>query len=298
MLKRAVLICDQNTIAVLYLLLNALSEPVEILKIYGVGSVVYQDIPISDIQDLPEIRELQADFIINENCVQENIFHILKQMGYEPDQNVYSLKSFLSHCVTPLEEMRFVREKIRMIYPANRNENNRIIVGDFTYGSPYVLNDVENVWCRIGKFCSIAENVAILPGADHHVDWVSTYPFNVFVEGMSGIEGHPTSKGDVVIGNDVWIGYGSTILSGVEIGDGAVIASGSVVTRSIPPYSIAAGVPAQMMRKRFDDDLVEKLLEMRWWDWPYEQIYEVIPLLQNDHVEELITYWREKDHAG
>ena len=115
---------------------------------------------------------------------------------------------------------------------------------------------------------------------------------------MSDIEGHPTSKGDVVIGNDVWIGYGSTILSGVEIGDGAVIASGSVVTKSIPAYTIVAGVPAQVMRKRFNEDIVEKLLEMRWWDWPYEQIYEVIPLLQNDQVEELITFWRKKDHVG
>ena len=297
-MKKTVIIADQNTIGELYLLLKVLVEPVEILRIYGVGKVDFQSEPIADIQDLPDIRNLPVDFVLNDNGVTQNVMKVLAKLGYEEDKNVFCKKSFLAHYMSPEEQMSFAKEKIAMHFPASRSEGARVTLGDFTYGSPYILNDVEGVWCHIGKFCSIAENVVIMAGGEHRVDWITTYPFNVFMEGVSGLQGHPTSKGDVIIGNDVWIGYGSIILSGVEVGDGVAIAAGSVVTKSIPPYTIVGGNPARVIRKRFSEDIVEALLSMKWWDWSYEQIFEAIPLLQDDRVEELIGYWRSIKHAG
>lgn len=148
-------------------------------------------------------------------------------------------------------------------------------IGDFTYGQPKVFRWKDNTNLKIGKFCSIGNNVTILLGGNHRTDWISTYPFNEITDDFpngKGITGHPVSKGDVVIGNDVWIGYGSLILSGVAIGDGAVIAAGSVVTKNIGPYEIWGGNPAKFIKKRFSDQEIGTLLTIKWWDWNKEKI--------------------------
>jgi acetyltransferase-like isoleucine patch superfamily enzyme len=161
-------------------------------------------------------------------------------------------------------------------------------IGDHTYGKPRVISWDEGTTLTIGKYCSIGSNVTIFLGSEHRTDWISTYPFPFLWEDARGIKGHPATKGDVVIGNDVWIGYGTTILSGVEIGDGAAIGAGSVVIKSIPPYAITAGNPTRVIRYRFDEETIERLLKIKWWDWPDHQVRENVKLICSSSIEEFI----------
>ena len=166
-------------------------------------------------------------------------------------------------------------------------------IGDFTYGAPKVFHWGEPVQLEIGRFCSIAQEVNIFLGGNHRIDWVTTYPFNSInytFPDWKHLQGHPSSKGDIIIGNDVWIGYGASIMSGVKIGDGAVIGAKSVVSRDVKPYEIVAGNPAVTIKKRFSDDIIEKLLELKWWDLSQEEINEIVPLLMADPVSFFENY--------
>ena len=136
----------------------------------------------------------------------------------------------------------------------------------------------------VGAFCSIAEGVKVFLGGEHRTDWVTTFPFNVLWQDASGIPGHPKSKGDVVIGNDVWVGTEALILSGVTIGDGAVVGARAVVAKDVPPYAIAAGNPASVVRKRFDEDTIAALLRIRWWDWEDTRLVKALPFLLSEKV--------------
>lgn len=164
-------------------------------------------------------------------------------------------------------------------------------IGDHTYGHPKVYDWDEGTKLTIGRYCSIADDVTILLGGNHRTDWVTTYPFSAIPEvwpEAKEITGHPQSKGGVVIGNDVWIGFGSTILSGVKIGDGAVIAAKSVVTKDVPPYSIVGGLPAKVIKYRFSDEKIEKLLKIKWWNWREKKIRKNIELFCSDRIDDLL----------
>eukprot|EP01037_Dinobryon_pediforme_P007176 gene7176-7244_t len=131
----------------------------------------------------------------------------------------------------------------------------------------------------------IASNVEfIMNGANHLSAAVSAYPFSIFGDDWSdAMEGKSyPNKGDTVIGNDVWIGYRASILPGVKIGDGAIIGSYAVVTSDVPPYAIVGGNKAVVIRKRFDDPSITRLLDIRWWDWPIEKITRHVKLLTGD----------------
>lgn len=137
----------------------------------------------------------------------------------------------------------------------------------------------------IGKFCSIACGAKFLfTSANHKMSSLSTYPFPIFYEewGLDAkdIRNAWDNKGDIIIGNDVWIGYEAVIMAGVTIGDGAIIGTRAVVTKDVLPYTIVGGVPAKPIRKRFDDATVEKLIKLRWWDWEHEKIAQSIAAIQ------------------
>lgn len=143
----------------------------------------------------------------------------------------------------------------------------------------------------IGKFCQIASGATfIMNGGNHLTDAISTFPFQIFGEAWAdAMEGksYPT-KGDTVIGNDVWIGYDATIMPGVTVGHGAIIATKAVVTKDIPPYAIVGGNPAKVIKMRFSESKVEKLLALAWWDWPIERITKNVKALVEGELDGLV----------
>lgn len=146
----------------------------------------------------------------------------------------------------------------------------------------------------IGKFCSIACGAKFLFNSGNHaLGSLSTYTFPIFFEEWGlPVEDIPKAwdnKGDIVIGNDVWIGYEAVIMAGVTIGDGAIIGTRAVVTKDVPPYTVVGGVPAKSLRQRFDDETVKRLLALKWWDWPAEKIRRHLEDIQSGNLEKLIT---------
>lgn len=146
----------------------------------------------------------------------------------------------------------------------------------------YPINDDKLI---IGKFCSIACGAKfLLTSANHKMSSLSTYPFPIFYEewglDVKDIRNAWDNKGDIVIGNDVWIGYEAVIMSGVTIGDGAIIGTRAVVTKDVPPYTVVGGVPAKPIRKRFDDATIDRLVKLRWWDWEHDKIAQSIAAIQ------------------
>ena len=191
------------------------------------------------------------------------------------------------------------------VYLKNVIDNPNIQIGDYTIYNDFVHDPREflknNVLYHypinkdrliIGKFCSIACGAKFLfNSANHRIASLSTYTFPLFFEEW-GLEKENVAqawdqKGDIIIGNDVWIGYEAVILSGVTIGDGAVIGCRAVVTKDIPPYTIVGGVPAKPIRKRFDEETIKELQKIKWWDWPEEKIAGKIPAIQAGDLEEL-----------
>lgn len=158
-------------------------------------------------------------------------------------------------------------------------------IGRYSYGDVQVKRHRDGASFTIGAFCSIGKGVKVFLGGEHRPDWVTTYPFNVLWERGKGIAGHPKTKGDVIIGNDVWIGTETLILSGVTIGDGAVIGARSVVVDDVPPYAIAAGNPARIVKWRFSEDIINRLLKIKWWEWDDDKIEKAIPLFLSDEIE-------------
>lgn len=166
-------------------------------------------------------------------------------------------------------------------------------IGDHTYGRFHVAyweGDPPNE-VRIASYTSIARGVEFIIGGNHHPEWVSQYPFRIsFSLPGAFADGQPASRGPITVGHDVWIGRNATVLSGVSIGDGAVIGAGAVVAKDIRPYAIAVGNPAREVRRRFDDDEVERLMQIRWWDWPDEEILGIVDILNSGRLEDLFTY--------
>jgi acetyltransferase-like isoleucine patch superfamily enzyme len=165
--------------------------------------------------------------------------------------------------------------------------DHRVSVGHYSYGiskrSFFLVRNSDRV--KIGKFCSFAPEVMIIPSGEHNFSGVSTFPFYANLLNK-GVEKDTFSKGDVVIGNDVWVGYNATILSGVTIGDGAVIAACAVIVGDVPPYAIVSGVPASIIGYRFTPENIKALLNIRWWDWDLK----IISARVNDFYTDIETF--------
>ena len=191
------------------------------------------------------------------------------------------------------------------VYLENVIRNPNITVGSYTMYNDFVndpvLSEKNNVLYHypvnddklvIGKFCSIACGARFLfNSANHSMHSLSTYPFPLFFEEW-GLDRRDVArswdnKGDIIVGNDVWIGYEAVILAGVTIGDGAIIGTRSLVTKDVPPYTIVGGMPARPIRKRFSEETIHDLLEIKWWDWPKEKIAAKINAIQSGCIEEL-----------
>lgn len=183
--------------------------------------------------------------------------------------------------------------------------NPNIKIGDYTMYNDFVNNPINfeknNVLYHypinhdnliIGKYCSIACGAKfIFSSANHNLKSLSTYPFPIFWE-KYGLEKMNVTqawdnKGDIIIGNDVWIGYEAVIMQGVHIGDGAIIGTRAVVTKDVEPYTIVGGVPAKPIKKRFDDETIKKLQSIRWWDWDNEKVRQKINDIMNANIENL-----------
>lgn len=176
----------------------------------------------------------------------------------------------------------------QIVYIKNAITRPNIIVGDYTYYDDIdgaekfeerVTHHYEFIGDNliIGKFCAIAKGIEfVMNGANHRMNSVTTYPFNIFGQGWEkftpALEQLPL-KGDTVVGNDVWIGQNVTVMPGIHIGDGAIIAANSVVTKDVPAYCVVGGNPSKIIRKRFDDTLIDYLLKLKWWDWDADKIF-------------------------
>lgn len=191
------------------------------------------------------------------------------------------------------------------IYLKNAITDTSITVGDYTMYNDFVNDptgfEKNNVLYHypinhdkliIGKFCSIACGAKFLfNSANHTMASLSTYPFPLFFDEWELEKKNVTeawdNKGDIIVGNDVWIGYEAVILAGVMIGDGAIIGTRAVVTKDVPPYTIVGGVPAKSIRKRFDDETISELLKLKWWDWSEEKISQNIQAIKSGHIGQL-----------
>lgn len=179
---------------------------------------------------------------------------------------------------------QYIKRKKYPFYMCENRKYRQYDIGAYTYGRPNVFGDAH---LKVGKFCSISMTSTISLGGEHHSDWVSTYPFNVTFP--SAGKQTTFSKGDVVIGNDVWIADGAMILSGVTIGDGAVIGARAVVAKDVRPYEIVGGNPARHIRYRFSDTQIQKLLAIKWWEWPIDKIEANFDLIMSDDIDAFIN---------
>jgi len=220
----------------------------------------------------------------------------------------YQLLKGASRCLPPGLEAR-LRTRVREFRTSNERRKTAnwrqdmllaprlpdYSIGPHTTGYPEVRRNLGHRGdgnLTIGDYCSIADGVTILPGNEHGTDWLTTYPFSVLWPEGESLECHPQTKGDVTIGNDVWIGTNSLVLSGTDIGDGAVIGAGSVVRGRIPPYAIAVGSPCRTVMYRFKPDDIAALLAVRWWDWPEDVVAQALPILLSDDVGGIMDFAR------
>ncbi len=189
-----------------------------------------------------------------------------------------------------------------LVFLKNLVKASNIFIGEYTYfddrrygGEKFeeynvLYNyDFSKVKLVIGKFCAIAAETKFIMTGDHKLNAVSTYPFPIFQRGWEqafNVFDLPV-KGDIVVGNDVWFGYGCLIKNGVRIGDGAVIAAGAVVVKDVPPYAVVAGNPALVVKKRFDDVTIDRLLAIAWWNWDIKKISKNLELICSLNVDQL-----------
>ena len=172
----------------------------------------------------------------------------------------------------------------------------------YTYGHNQIsiVTNTPGAKVKLGKFCSVAIDVKVFLGGNHRSDWITTFPFghtSTDSFNVSAVEGHAKGNGDIIIGNDVWLARDCTLMSGITIGDGAVVAAYSHVTKDVPPYTMVGGNPARTIKLRFEQRIVDALMELKWWDLNNDVIKSIIPTLCSepnyDVLQELIQKYKK-----
>lgn len=261
----------------------------DILRVYdNSDKTEFHGNAVFRLDEITDIAAFEYDYIYNCLTKNEEFERILKKFIPENKiKNLYDIEKYLNNEQTMKFNEMVIQKEFHTEYV-----NRSIKVGAFTYGIPDVYNfKNDSTKLTIGKFCSIGPEVKIICGGEHRTDWVTTYPFSLYLRDYNNLEDSIKFKGDIVIGNDVWIGEGAKILSGVNIGDGAVIAAGAVVSKDVKPYTIVGGVPAKTIGNRVSEDISRQLLEIKWWDWDYNDLYDAIPLLMSNDYKGLFEYY-------
>lgn len=199
--------------------------------------------------------------------------------------------------IRALAKRRLGQMKRKLLVPAARRLDERpdlaqFDIGRYSWGHLTVANRNPGCTLTVGQFCSFAFGTEVFLGGEHRTDYVTTYRFGSyppFNQSFAAAHLHSAgARGDITIGNDVWIGHKAMILSGVTVGDGAVVGAGSVVRQNVPPYAIVAGNPARVAGFRFSPEQIEALLRIKWWDWHEERIVEALDLLMSDDIQKFI----------
>jgi virginiamycin A acetyltransferase len=226
-------------------------------------------------------RSLKKHAFLEINASFFNWYHLKKQLQIST--------RYLSISFLTIDFLRLSDDRRSLLMRKNANYADYSI-GDFSYGEPTVLKFTPEGKLKIGRFCSFSDKVTILVDAAgaHRPDWITTYPFTLVFKDFQNIPFPIVEKHSITIGNDVWVGYNSTIMPGVNIGDGAVIGTSSVVTKDVPPYAIFAGNPAKLIRMRFSEKTIENLLKIQWWNWPIQRIKDNATLLLSNNVDDFL----------
>ncbi|NCS97528.1 MAG: CatB-related O-acetyltransferase [Candidatus Pacebacteria bacterium] len=172
-------------------------------------------------------------------------------------------------------------------------------IGVYTYGKPIIKEFGDNGTLTIGNFCSIAKDTILILGGAHRADWITTYPFpkygKYFTQTKTNANDYSQNKGGIVIGNDVWIGTGVTILPGVRVSDGAIIGTNALITKDVPPYAIVGGNPAKIIKYRFTETEIEKIRDTKWWEWDIQKINEAIDILSSENIDALVAFSQKSE---
>ncbi len=292
---RCLVFCDALHDVYLNLIVKYANPELEIVKAYYFGD---------EFQSSSGIRLFPLDTIVNKESFDAAVIFfqetsllrqiISKVYGNYFQYSVFDLDSFSSVCLSGAGQLELLRLDTQYKCPSDHH----FICGDFSY---YVSLDVKDeindgsVKVRVGKFCSIGPGISFLLGVEHRTDWGTMYPFNRLLARECENTSSVASKGDIVIGNDVWIGANATILSGVSIGDGCIVGSNTVVSKSVEPYSIIVGNPGRVAKRRFSSDKIDMLSEMKWWDWDYQRLFDALDIIQSENVEALYSYWKSSE---
>lgn len=208
---------------------------------------------------------------------------------------IFPLKSLFSRLKLQ-RKINKLRNKPQRSLKKFKEKYPKFSIGKNCYGTPIIKNQLAESRLEIGSYCSIAKNVQIYLGGQHRTDWITTYPFPAFFAEAQHIKQYEVTRGDVIIGSDVWLCENCRILSGISIGHGAVIANGAIVTKDVAPYEVVGGNPAKHIRWRFDEDTRKALLEIAWWNWAEEDILDAVNILCSSDISDLINYRKHPSH--
>ena len=289
---RYIVFCDSTNSIYLEFLSKYPAPGVEIVRVYACGGV-FDNSHGFELFSLDTISQKQTfDKSIVFLSETDSIRQLLNMIyGDGTIDSILDRNSFMKECLSGKGQLDLLRRDIALKCPSNHH----LILGDFSYCRGINILDVINdgsIKVEIGKFCSLAQNINFMLGADHQAGWSTTYPFNRLLGCDEKDNSNVVSKGSITIGNDVWIGADATVLSGVHIGDGCIVGNHAVVTKDVPPYSVIVGNPGRVVKQRFPKDKQDKLLEIKWWDWDLQMLFDALPLVQSEDIESLYTFWK------